>query len=633
MTPLIDLDDPGEYVRPRLKVYLACSLTTDDNRVLKKAVLAGTERTFLEAGIDVHNPGRHTPPGSFHSPTQVYFEDLHHTISADLIFFVRLGKSIGLGLEAQIGADVFIPWGDARLDGDSYKLSPLLHGLCNAGGLLRGTVSAKEPEQFYSFLAKALRNHVLLGKLFAAKRARDSAQALVDQMDIGRFVRVHRLVHGLSIEEVGKLTDIDPCWIRGIESNPRYVSKLTIIQVQRLCETLRIQFGASIGRDSTSWPSVISPVGIRQDVLAEANSLVDYSYETCSPPNSRPTDDDLVTKWRERLAEKHLPCPEYHQAKPASTGAPIRISICPPMSNETPDETTARRLLVEAIRKSFEESATTVAVVEPEFKEHGRQDHGPEIYLNWLGRLQTTDLAVLVLDPPATGVGIMLQLFQNASIPCLCIAKEWLKVSRMVRGLAPTGLAHIEAKSPEYLRQELANWINANGQTIRQSRTRRESAWKSLGGLSIRRARSLAQIVGAPAVPMPLLREEFLQQLTKHEGMIGTLTLLQLAYISQTQNWNIVPGTGGCLFFEPSIAGRLPAGPQRKAKLAAAKSSLANLFNALEDCDPPIAEDAANRAWSAYLNELELDAARKERKTLTRSKQDWLRILRTKDEL
>src|SRR4051812_4763627 len=97
----IDIDDIGQFVRPKLKVYLACSLTTDDNRLLKKEVLAGTERTFLEAGIDVHNPGRHTPPGSFHSPTQVYFEDLNHTISADLIFFVRLGKSIGMGLEAQ----------------------------------------------------------------------------------------------------------------------------------------------------------------------------------------------------------------------------------------------------------------------------------------------------------------------------------------------------------------------------------------------------------------------------------------------------------------------------------------------------------------------------------------------------
>ena len=30
--PPIDLEDLGHYLRPKLRVYLACSLTSDDNR-------------------------------------------------------------------------------------------------------------------------------------------------------------------------------------------------------------------------------------------------------------------------------------------------------------------------------------------------------------------------------------------------------------------------------------------------------------------------------------------------------------------------------------------------------------------------------------------------------------------------
>src|SRR5436309_587125 len=81
----IDLEDPQTYLRPRLRVYLACSLTSDEDRPLKDAILAAAERVFTEAGFDVHNPACHTPPGSPHTPAEVYVDDLSHTVNADFI--------------------------------------------------------------------------------------------------------------------------------------------------------------------------------------------------------------------------------------------------------------------------------------------------------------------------------------------------------------------------------------------------------------------------------------------------------------------------------------------------------------------------------------------------------------------
>src|SRR5438270_4944304 len=112
---VVDLEDAGIYVRPELSVYLACSLTSDEGRSFKDDVLSSTARIFAEAGFKVHNPALHTPPGSPHTPSEVCFEDLSRTINADFIFFLRLGRSHGMGIEAQLAADVLLPWADARV--------------------------------------------------------------------------------------------------------------------------------------------------------------------------------------------------------------------------------------------------------------------------------------------------------------------------------------------------------------------------------------------------------------------------------------------------------------------------------------------------------------------------------------
>jgi hypothetical protein len=71
---------------------------------------------------------------------------------------------------------------------------------------------------------------------------------------------------------------------------------------------------------------------------------------------------------------------------------------------------------------------------------------------------------------------------------------------------------------------------------------------------------------------------------------------------------------------------------------AAARASLATLWDAMEECQPAIDEATARRAWSSFVAELSLNAARSEKQVrtvedLARSKKQWLRVLRAKEEL
>jgi len=435
----IDLEDPRAYVRPELSVYLACSLTSDEKRTFKDDVLSNTARVFTEAGFKVHNPAFHTPPGSPHTPSEVYFEDLFRTINADFIFFVRLGRSHGMGIEAQLAADVLLPWADARVADDSYRLSPLLAGLSNAPGVFRATVSADDPNQFYLRLAELLREERCMQHLLAVREVRDAAHALIRDAHFGYHVRVHRLIFGLSTAALGALADIDQTWIEAIESDSRFVSKLTLVQFARLCETLDMTFAASPCGTAPSFPKVTVRSTVPTALLDAAKTFADYSLGSGSPSTRRPMDDTcLLSQWQSWLAQRKLTVLQRRPADLNSSPAPIRVYLCPPVSNVIPAEEKARDSLIDGIKNSLQSLSIPAQIDTPTIQKSNREDHGPAIYLNRVAQLRNTDLAIALLDPPSTGVGIMLQLLHNATIPCLCVTANLAGVSRMVRGLAPS---------------------------------------------------------------------------------------------------------------------------------------------------------------------------------------------------
>jgi hypothetical protein len=635
----IDIEDTWEYERPRLSVYLACSLTSDENSVFKREVLFETERIFTEAGVKVYNPAHHTPLGSPHTDSEVYLEDLWHPVNSDYIFFLRLGRSHGMGIEAQLAADVLLPWGDARSSGDSYVLSPLLAGLANAKSIWRGTICDDNLVQFYGSLAESLRDQSRMKRLRDARHARDSAHGLVHAAEIGCQVRIHRLICGLSSSNLGTLTGIDPTLIDALEAEPRFVSKLTLVQLARLCETLEMTFASSQRRDTPSFPRVATPTGVDSALFAAAKTFAEYSLGSGSPATRRTRDDaSLLSHWQDWLKTKNLTVLERRLPRSPFSTEPIRVFLCPPLSNVLEAEKKALDGLVNEITRSLKGSGVPVEIQTPTVQQGGRPDHGPEIYLNRVAQLRHTDLAIPLLGPPSTGVGIMLQLIINATIPCLCATRNWAEVSRMVRGLAPSELPYIEYSSPESLGSDVAKWLRQHADQIRQSRVLRDQAWLRLRGLDIRRAMTLARIVQAEVSEMPLLREEFLEQLADSKEMTGTLTLLQLAYVANTQGWHLISSRSGILALEPRIGDLAPNTPNREMAAAAARASLGTLWDAMEECQPALDEAKARHAWSSFLAELTPDAARKEKRVrtvedLARTKKEWLKVFRAKEQL
>jgi hypothetical protein len=633
--PPIDVEDTCEYLRPQLSVYLACSLTSDQNRPFKDEVLGEVAQIFAEAGFDVHNPALHTPPGSPHLPSEVYFEDLYRTIGADFIFFLRLGRSHGMGIEAQLAADVLLPWADARVTDDWYSLSPLLAGLANAPAQFRTTVTASSPTDFYAQLEHFLRDRERFARLATVRHMRDAAHGLIREIRFGYHVRVHRLIFGLSASDLGRFTDIDPTWIEAIESDPRFVSKLTLIQVARLCDTLQITFGIPSAPCTTAFPVPQTPTNVSSALLAAAATFATYSLGSGSPSTRRPMEDNtLFRQWKGYMQEKNLGTLQRPPQQLPRPGLPLRIFLCYPLSNVSPTEKHELDGLLSAVATALHNSGIDVTIETPSLQSSARQDHAPEIYLRRLAGLRRTDLAITFLDPASTGVGIMLQLIHDATVPCLCVTKHQAAVSRMVRGLAPVRLYFIEHSSTAALGPQLADWLSQHMDELRQSQVHRESAWSRLGGLNLRRAMTLARLASAPPIPMPLFREEFTERLESCDDLTGTVTLFQLAHIAIAQHWRLVPSSSGFLCFEPAFV--LPEGIRNSEMAAvAARISLTTLWDTMQQIQ--VDESRARQVWSTYLRELSLNAARKEKKVkkvadLSRSVSDWLRVLSAENE-
>ena len=117
---VIDFHDDMEGFNqmPKIKIYLAGPLTGyDDDTIIRecreirasiKEILAkfkNKESVYFE----IYDPGEKTAPGSGHSPDEVYEIDQAHTTNADLVIFHINVPSLGVGIEAQIAADVTIP--------------------------------------------------------------------------------------------------------------------------------------------------------------------------------------------------------------------------------------------------------------------------------------------------------------------------------------------------------------------------------------------------------------------------------------------------------------------------------------------------------------------------------------------
>lgn len=377
-------------------------------------------------------------------------------------------------------------------------------------------------------------------------------------------------------------------------------------------------------------------MAIPPSLVTSAGDFADYSLGRDASSTKRPMDDALLLEqWHDWAAAKNVAGSLTNAPCRSSTNDPVRVFLCHPVSNVLPSEKETINRLLHSISAGLAASGLPLEVHAPVL-ELGRHDQGPEIYLKRLTELRQTDLAIPLLDPPSTGVGIMLQLFHNATIPCLCVTKDWGTVSRMVRGLAPSQLDHVEVSSPSEAGPQIAKWLVAHFDEVRQARERRNEAWNAVQAVGIPRATALARIIDAPRRSMPLLRDEFLEHVIANPNLHGTITLLQLVYLAIAQEWSIVPSAAGFLALEPPI--RLPPNTaQLHIAETAARVSLGALWEANSLRQQPVSEKRLAEVWSTYISELSPNAARagkpaRTAEDLTRSPEQWLRVLRAKED-
>src|SRR5881396_1549492 len=112
MSGPIELEDLADYQSPT--VYIACIITSPDPSGQHHELLGIAEKAFSRYGFRVYNPARHTMRGSPHHPHEVTAIDHLEAMRADLILFIRVDRSTGMGIEAQVAADMLIPWTDAK---------------------------------------------------------------------------------------------------------------------------------------------------------------------------------------------------------------------------------------------------------------------------------------------------------------------------------------------------------------------------------------------------------------------------------------------------------------------------------------------------------------------------------------
>ena len=569
----IKLEDTPSYLSrsARLRVYIACSLTNEDRPELRDQLLNGIRTILDEAGFDVYDPSQHTEPGSPHLDSEVAAIDQIQAMRCDLIFFLRDHPSLGMGIEAQIAADMLIPWGDAKAEGDLNKLCPLLAGLPNGTSSFRFNFGAERIQEFIDQFRHRLQDTDFMNGLATVRRDRHAASALIRQVAIGRTIRRQRLLLNLSARELGEWVDLDKWWIIAIETNEELVDCLTFMQLVRLIEATRLRFVAkqSTGERLT-FPRLEPIDSFSPELLEAADKFTMYSLspKLAGQPSSE-SDLEMLAHWKKWLREeKDLPLPEPAHRPPALV-SDLSVYIARPLSHISDEEKAAGEAVTAAVKTACNHvPGVSVRVVTPQYLEQGRHDCGEEIYLRAVSHVCDCDCAIALATPPATGVGVMARLFADLTVPCVAIAESGTSVSRMFLGMCFRRIGSvIKFASPDVVPSELQELLTTHLPTLLESASRRRSAREKI--VDAARSSGFSQFVSQrtqtigddfeepskhfPSVPF--VRSEWLDGLSRDPSLLATVTLLQFVHIANTLKWRMGVTESGVPCFLHGVCG------------------------------------------------------------------------------
>jgi transcriptional regulator with XRE-family HTH domain len=245
----IPLDDLDGLLEERMRAYLAGPLTACDPA---QAEICRKVRTragrVLRTRFTVYDPAEMTPPGTDHTPDQVFNADHTRTSTADLVFFHVNAPSLGVGIESQIAAEATIPRVIAKPKG--LKISRMFDGVFNP---TIARIEYVDPDDFEQQLLDLLPSIAIAASKSAHKR-RPAIEAITSAR-IGRNIFESRFVLRMTIDDLAAATDIRTSMLRRLERNDAVAATLTLAQQYRLATELKATWAVGGGIPTLQGPA------------------------------------------------------------------------------------------------------------------------------------------------------------------------------------------------------------------------------------------------------------------------------------------------------------------------------------------------------------------------------------------
>ncbi len=271
------------------------------------------------------------------------------------------------------------------------------------------------------------------------------------------------------------------------------------------------------------------------------------------------------------------------------------------MSNLSAADQSHVRAVTRIIKRTLREFAPVeFAVVDPTEHPHlvstCRQDHGGKIYQSCVKRIFQADVAVTIVAPSATGVGIMSELHADATIPRIAIAADDASVSRMYTGLPAALLGEAVISCPvEEVGTRLSAVLHDSWLLLAQWAPIRRKVIDRIAGARIAHAFHVDRIRHRQSLDAFIedrcksvhIEKGWLRAIASSPELTPTLTLMQLMHVAQALDWEIMVGSTGIPRWDASR--QMP----REHQLA-----LSNLVRACEALDWCVPDDRVFAEWS-----------------------------------
>lgn len=650
--PTIELDSFSELIqKERPRVYIACSLTNPRELRLLERVINIAQQILEKFGFDVYCPAQHTGRGSPHNDREIYTIDHLQVMRSDLVLFIRFGPSHGMGIEAQIAADLMIPWLDAKLSSFATQLTPMLAGLPNPCGKVRITFS--DWREFEKRFAIQLESGISHETSRRVRRARDDACVVLNGIGIGRLIRQQRLLLNMSAEDLARKSGLQAWWIESIERVELLACGLTLAQFARLMNSARLRcVQDQKGLERLAFPR-IEPVDVfPPHNRRQAQQFAEYSLRSRLHGEPQPaTDKEMLDhwhRWSNNKGKKVAPIPEESVQE---VQEPLRAYIAVPMSHLNCVEWKKRE---NEIREIFKEvqilcgNDLRLEVVLPNYREVGRQESEAQIYLGALSSLIGCDFGILFTSPDAMGVGIIAQLLANANLPALYVAERKARLSRMLCGefnqrigdvIRYDRFDELPALISQVLCQE-ASLLRESADISRhiRDRVKRCSLKRVLDRYRIPRRISFENC-RKKFREIPFLRSEWLKALVDKPELQCTMTLIQIVHIASSMGWRIGLSTTGIPSFHLPCLTEETANHVPEYAWPAADETMQNLLDALDYLDHldasnllplyKIRDKALFDHWSRYSEGLQQVTHRRDLGDLVVSKEEWIQLIKS----